>query len=96
MKLQNQFHQLKDLCEGEGGPHGGSAMSGHEHPTQKTQQAEGPAKAGIIGSMYPHIVKSMVPGAGEGLPPPGRGGLPEDQPADKTEVEEEDMDEETV
>ena len=79
-----------------GGPHGGGVMPGHEHPTQKTQKAEGQAKARMIGSMYPHVVKSVVPGGGEGPPPPGRGGpLPADEMEGK-EDDEGDTDEETV
>ena len=82
-----------------GGPHGEGAMPRHEPPIQKTQKAEGWAKTGIIGSMYPHIAKSMVPGGGEGPPPPGRGGPPEDKLVDEMEGEEDDegdTDEETV
>ena len=45
-----------------GGPHGEGTVPEHEPPTQKAQKAEGQAKTGIIGSMYPHIAKGMAPG----------------------------------
>ena len=74
-------------------------MLGHELPTQRTQKAESEAKTGIIGSMYPYVVRSMAPGRGEGLPPPGKGGPPEDKPNDESDGEEDDgsdTEEETV
>ena len=52
------------LCR-KGGPHGEGTMPEHEPPTQKAKKAERQAKTGIIGSIYPHIAKSMVPGGGE-------------------------------
>ena len=82
-----------------GGPHKEGAMLGHESPTRKTQKAEGRAKTGIIGCMYPHIAQGMAPVGGEGPPPPGGGGLPEDKLVDEMEGEEDDegdTDEETV
>ena len=67
---------------------------------QQTQRQESPTKVGIIGSMYPHVVKGMAPGGGGGSPPPpGQEGPPEDKPyegSDEEENEEDDMDEETV
>ena len=37
---------------------------------QQTQILESSAKVGIIGSMYPHVVKGTAPGEGGGSPPP--------------------------
>ena len=64
---------------------------------RKTSKVTRQARSGIIGSLYPHLVREMAPGSGDGPPPPGRGNLPPDKPDDEEggEEEGEDTDEET-
>ena len=64
---------------------------------QKTSKVARQARLGIIGSLYPHSVREMVPGVEDGPPPPGGGDLPPDKPDDEEGEEEEgeDTDKET-
>ena len=63
---------------------------------QKTSKGARQVRSGIIGSLYPRLVRGMAPGGGDGPPPPGGGNLPPDQPDDEEREEEgEDTDEET-
>ena len=80
-----------------GGPHEGDAKQQQEPYTQKTSKVTRQARSGIIGSLYPHLVRGMAPGGGDGPPPPGGGNLPPDKPDDEEgeEEEREDTDEET-
>ena len=71
-------------------------MPGRESSKQKTQRQGIPGKTGMIGSMYPHIVRGMAPGGGGEPPPPGKGGPPEDKSDDGSGEEEDETDEETV
>ena len=57
-----------------GGPPESELILGQMPLRQQTQRLESSAKVGIIGSMYPHVVKGMAPGGGGSPPPPGRGG----------------------
>ena len=83
-----------------GGPHESEPISGIRPLGQQAERQGSSAKVRIIGSMYPHIVKSIAPGGGGGSPPPpGKGGPLEDKPderSDEEENEEDDTDEETV
>ena len=80
-----------------GGPHEGDIKQQQEPHAQKTSKVTRQARSGIIGSLYPHLVREMAPGGGDGPPPPGRGNLPPDKPDDEEGEEEEgeDTDEET-
>ena len=80
-----------------GGPHEGDIKQKQEPHAQKTSKVTRPARSGTIGSLYPHLVREMAPGGGDGPPPPGRGDLPPDKPDDEEGEEEEgeDTDEET-
>ena len=83
-----------------GGPHESEPISGQRPLRQQAQRQGSSTKVGIIGSMYPHVVKGMASGEGGGSPPPlGQGGPPEDkldEGSDEEENEEDDTDEETV
>ena len=83
-----------------GGPHELEPISGQRPLRQQAQRQGSSTKVGIIGSMYPHVVKGMASGEGGGSPPPpGQGGPPEDkldEGSDEEENEEDDTDEETV
>ena len=98
MSPQNRSHLVRKLWE-EGGPHEEGSMPGQEPSRQKAQKHRITVKAGIIGSMYPHVVKGMAPVGGGGPPSPGKGGPPEDKPDNGSDEEENDetyTDEETV
>ena len=58
-----------------GGPPESEPISGQRPLRQQTQRPGSSAKVGIIGSMYPHVVKGTAPrGGGGSPPPPGQGG----------------------
>ena len=79
-----------------GGPHEGDVKQQQEPHTQKTSKVTRQVRSGIIGSLYPRLVRGMAPGGGDGPPPPGGGNLPPDKPDEEREEEEgEDTDEET-
>ena len=52
------------------GPHESEPISGRQPLRQQTQRQESSTKVGIIGSMYPHVVKGTAPRGGGGSPPP--------------------------
>ena len=99
MRLQDECRPAKILNIRRGGPHETESISGQRPSRQETQKQKSSAKVGMIGSMYPHVVKGMAPRGGGSPPPPGQGGPQEDKSdegSDEEENEEGDTDEETV
>ena len=79
MNHQGRPHLNKNLY-GEGGAQEKGSASDQKPSRQETQRQRAQDKTGIIGSMYPHLVKGMAPGGvGEEPLPPGRREPPEER-----------------
>ena len=82
-----------------GGPQEKESVPDQRPERQEAQRQGAQVKTGIIGSMYPHVVRGMAPGGGEEDPlPPGKRGPPDDKSEEDSEEEgddESDIDEDT-
>ena len=98
MNHQDRPYLDKSLY-GEGGPPERESVPGQRPERQEAQKQGTKVKTGIIGSMYPHVVRGMAPGGGGEDPPPlGKRGPPDDKSEEDFEEEgddESDIDEDT-
>ena len=100
-----EYHQLQDWARYEsprqalfrqeplwrGGHQEKESVSNQRPERQKTQRQRAQVKTGIVGSMYPHVVRGMAPGGGGEDPLPlGKRGPPDDKSEEDSEEEEDD------
>ena len=75
MNHQGRPHLSKNLY-GEEGPQEKESASDQKSARQETKRQRVQVKTGIIGSMYPHMVRGIAPGGEEKtLRPQGKGDL---------------------